>query len=146
MSTKAMIAHLHAKHDYKLIECTIKHTHTDECFVLSHLAYEDDAKLELKLELMSQAEMPTSFVIDDRDKALKNRTAGLITERGAVHARAVAEQQRKAPKKHVRPCDSPPPPSPPPPPPSSVDDQVLRLRVVLDDLAVARRDKALTPD
>jgi hypothetical protein len=77
--------------------------------------------------------MQTSFVIDDRDTGLKTCAVDLIKERGEVHALAVAEQQRKAPKKHVRPGDNlqaPPPPS--------ADDLVVRLRVPLDDLAVSK--------
>jgi hypothetical protein len=144
MSTVEMMTHLHIKHEYNLIECTLKHAHTSECLVLRHLSYEDDAKLELELGLILEADMPTVFVIDDRDKLLKGRAAEAIRSRAAKAAKRVSKKRTRA--ENSSPA-APPQPQPQPQPPQPAEfDHAAHLRATLDSFATAVPDRALTPE
>jgi hypothetical protein len=77
METGKMITHLHNQHDYRFVECSLKHEHTPACFELpeSHFYYITDAKL---IHQGDESNLPTTNLLEFRRVTVQETQANKI--------------------------------------------------------------------
>lgn len=79
METGKMITHLHNEHDYRFVDCSIKHEHSPACFELlnSHFYYITDTKLMHKDD---DALLPTINLLEFRRVNIQQTQARKIAK------------------------------------------------------------------
>ncbi|KAF8901206.1 hypothetical protein CPB84DRAFT_1778129 [Gymnopilus junonius] len=102
MQTGEMITHLHVMHDYRLVECSLLHEHTPNCFELPQNGFLTTTDAEMNSERLGEP-MPSTTSETGADK-ISALTSGSSTDVASVDLSTEAGPLSSPLSKKIRLC------------------------------------------